>query len=186
VVAFHLVLYREPKEGRMMDEISKLLNKRKSYAEMDPKDYEKAVNAMLATMKYNMPLSKDNEGYPYDLSRSGINARNMAMLAMDRGVDMYPPAGPNRTYTDEQYLDTLMQQPPSNKLFTPQQDVDARANLAAQQAAFQDALRRQQRFTNPGAGPEYGMDYTQYAPVARNSMLSYLQPYLERFGLYQK
>jgi hypothetical protein len=108
------------------------------------------------------------------------------MLAMDRGVDMYPPAGPNRTYTDEQYLDTLMQQPPSNKLFTPQQDVDARANLAAQQAAFQDALRRQQRFTNPGAGPEYGMDYTQYAPVARNSMLSYLQPYLERFGLYQK
>ena len=57
---------------------------------------------------------------------------------------------------------------------------------AAAEAAFQDALRRQQRFTNPGAGPEYGMDYTQYAPVARNSMLSYLQPYLERFGLYQK
>ena len=169
----------------MVDQIARFIGKPVDYANMSQKDYENAVNAMVATVKYNRPFT--NEGYPEkDTSRSGENARRIAMLALDRGVDMYQPMGPNRTYTDQQYFNLFDQQPPTNKLFTPAQDVEARAALAAQQAAFQNALRGQQAFANPGAGPEYGMDYTQYAPVSRNRMLSYLQPYLERLGLYQK
>ena len=166
----------------MADQIADFL--RKPYYDMSDEEYDDAVNAMLKGVRYNRPIT--NEGFPEPMSRSGINARYMAQLALDRGVPMYAPTGPNLTYSDKQYLDTFEQQPPTNKLFTPAQDVAARADLAARKAMFQNALRGQQAFANPGAGPQYGMDYTQYAPVARNSMLSYLQPYLERFGLYQK
>ena len=158
----------------MADQISRLLSKGKPYYDMTKEEFDDLAKEKLKGVKYN-------NGDDY-----GINAMYMAQLALDRGVPMYHPMGPNRTYSNQQYLDTFMQQPPANKLFTPQQDVDARADLAGRQAAFQDALRRQQAFANPGAGPEYGMDYTQYAPESRNRMLSYLQPYLERLGLYQK
>ena len=151
---------------------------------MTDKEFEKASRAKLKGMKFNAPLT--NEGYPFPTSRSDINAMNMAGLALDRGVPMYPPAGPNLTYTDQQYLDTFAQQPPTNKYFTPAQDIAARTDLAARKAMFQNALRNQQTFYNPGAGPEYDPRYSQGSDIARNRMLSYLQPYLERFGLYQK
>jgi hypothetical protein len=157
----------------MADQISRLLSKGKPYYDMTKEEFDDLAKEKLKGVNYN-----DGD--------YGLNAMYMAQLALDRGVPMYHPMGPNRTYSDQQYLDTFMQQPPANKLFTPAQDVAARTDLAARRAMFQNALRGQQAFANPGAGPEYGMDYTQYAPVARNNMLSYLQPYLERFGLYQK
>ena len=162
----------------MADQISRFLSRGKPYYDMTDEEFEDLAKEKLKGVKYNTHTT-DNGDF-------GLNAMSMAELALDRGVPMYQPMGPNRTYSDQQYLDTFAQQPPANKLFTAAQDVEARAALAAQRAMFQDAMRRQQTFTNPGAGPEYGMDYTQYSPVARNSMLSYLQPYLERFGLYQK
>jgi hypothetical protein len=157
----------------MADQISRLLSKGKPYYDMTKEEFDDLAKEKLMGVNYN-----DGD--------FGLNAMYMAQLALDRGVPMYAPTGPNLTYSDKQYLDTFEQQPPTNKLFTPAQDVAARADLAARKAMFQNALRGQQAFANPGAGPQYGMDYTQYAPVARNSMLSYLQPYLERFGLYQK
>ena len=162
----------------MVDEISRFMIRGKPYYDMTKEEFDDLAKEKLKGVKYNT-RTKDDGDY-------ALNAMYMAQLALDRGVPMYQPMGPNRTYSDQQYLDTLAQQPPTNKLFTAQQDVDARAALAAQRAMFQNALHGQQAFANPGAGPVYGMDYTQYAPVARNSMLSYLQPYLERFGLYQK
>lgn len=162
----------------MADQISRFMSRDKPYYDMTKEEFDDLAREKLKGVKYN---THTREGDEYNL-----NAMYMAQLALDRGVPMYAPTGPDLTYSNQQYLDTLAQQPPANKLFTPTQDVAARADLAARQAAFQDALRRQQTFANPGAGPVYGSDYTQYAPVARNSMLAYLQPYLERFGLYQK
>ena len=166
----------------MADLIAELL--RKPYYAMSEAEYDDAVNAMLKGVRYNRPLT--DEGYDEPTSRSGMIAREMAMLALDRGVPMYQPAGPNLTYTDQQLGDTYAQQPPTNKLFTPAQDIAARTDLAARKAMFQNALRNQQTFYNPGAGPEYDPRYSQGSEIARNRMLSYLQPYLERFGLYQK
>jgi hypothetical protein len=162
----------------MADQISRLLGKGKPYYDMTKEEFDDLAKEKLKGVKYNTHTTNGDD--------YGLNAMYMAQLALDRGVPMYAPTGPNLTYSDKQYLDTFDQQPPTNKLFTPAQDVAARADLAARKAMFQNALRGQQAFANPGAGPQYGMDYTQYAPVARNSMLSYLQPYLERFGLYQK
>lgn len=161
-----------------MDDIMRLLSRGKPYYDMTKEEFDDLAREKLKGVKYNT-RTKDDGDY-------ALNAMYMAQLALDRGVPMYQPMGPNRTYSDQQYLDTFAQQPPANKLLTPQQDVAARAEYAARQAMFQDAMRRQQRFTNPGAGPEYDPRYSQGSEMTRNNMLSYLQPYLERFGLYQR
>ena len=161
-----------------MDDIARLLSRGKPYYDMTDEEFEDLAKEKLKGVKYNTH-TMDNGDY-------GLNAMYMAQLALDRGVPMYQPMGPNRTYSDQQYLDTFAQQPPANKLFTAAQDVEARAALAAQRAMFQDAMRRKQTFPNPGAGPEYDPRYSQGSEMTRNNMLSYLQPYLERFGLYQK
>ena len=123
----------------MADQIADFL--RKPYYDMSDEDYDDAVNAMLKGVRYNRPIT--NEGFPEPMSRSGINARYMAMLAMDRGVPMYQPAGPNMTYSDQQYLDTLAQQRPTNKLLSPEQDRMKRGIFASQMAQFKNELHQQ-------------------------------------------
>jgi hypothetical protein len=109
---------------------------KKSYAEMSDEEYDAALKDKLKEVKYNMPVT--DEGYGKTMSRSGINARNMAMLALDRGLPMYQPAGPDRTFTDEQYLQTLAQQPPTNKYFSPEEDAAAKQAFAQKLVAFKN------------------------------------------------
>lgn len=134
----------------MADQIAQFL--RKPYYDMSEQEYDDAVNAMLKTVKYNMPITPEGDVEPK--SRSGINARNMAMLALDRGVGMYQPAGPNRTFTDQQYLDMLAQQPVTNKLLSPQQDIMKRGIFAQDMAKFKNELHQQT------ASPYY--EYEEY------------------------
>lgn len=109
------------------------------YATMSEADYDEAVRKKLLEAKFNRPITDEGDwGRP--MSRSGINARNLAMLALDRGVPMYQPAGPDLTYTDQQYLDTLAQQPPTNKFYTPEEDALARQQFAQQMAAFKNQM----------------------------------------------
>jgi len=109
------------------------------YATMSEADYDEALRKKLREAKFNRPITDEGD-YGAPMSRSGINARNLAMLALDRGVPMYQPAGPDRTYTDQQYLDTLAQQPPTNKLYTPEEDALARQQFAQQMAAFKNQM----------------------------------------------
>ena len=124
----------------MADLIAELL--RKPYYAMSESEYDDAVNAMLKGVRYNRPLT--DEGYDEPTSRSGMIAREMAMLALDRGVPMYQPAGPNLTYTDQQLGDTYAQQPVTNKLLSPEQDRMKRGIFASQMAQFKNELHQQQ------------------------------------------
>lgn len=93
----------------------------------------------MSKVQYNRPIT--DEGYDEPLSRSGINARAIAGLALERGVSMYEPAGPDRTYPDEQYLSLLEQQPPTNKLYNnPQEEADARQAFAQKMAGFKNRM----------------------------------------------
>ena len=123
----------------MADLIAELL--RKPYYAMSESEYDDAVNAMLKGVRYNRPLT--DEGYDEPTSRSGMIAREMAMLALDRGVPMYLPAGPNLTYTDQQLGDTYAQQPVTNKLLSPEQDRMKRGIFASQLAQFKNELHQQ-------------------------------------------
>ncbi len=134
----------------MADLIAELL--RKPYYAMSEAEYDDAVNAMLKGVRYNRPLT--DEGYDEPTSRSGMIAREMAMLALDRGVPMYQPAGPNLTYTDQQLGDTYAQQPVTNKLLSPEQDRMKRGIFASQMAQFKNELHQQT------ASPFY--TYTNY------------------------
>jgi hypothetical protein len=134
----------------MADQIAQFL--RKPYYDMSEQEYDDAVNAMLKTVKYNMPITPEGDIEPR--SRSGINARSMAELALDRGVGMNQPAGPNRTFTDQQYLDMLAQQPVTNKLLSPQQDIMKRGIFAQDMAKFKNELHQQT------ASPYY--EYEEY------------------------
>jgi len=110
----------------------------KSISEMTEEEYDAAVDDILKTVKYNMPITPEGDIEPK--SRSGINARSMAELALDRGLPMYQPAGENRTFTDQQYLDALAQQPPTNKYFSPEEDALARQQFAQQMSAFKNQM----------------------------------------------
>jgi hypothetical protein len=146
VDAFHLVLYREPKEGRLMDDIARLLGRNTPYYNMTKEEFDDLAKEKLKGVKYNT-RTKDDGDY-------ALNAMYMAQLALDRGVPMYQPMGPNRTYSDQQYLDTLAQQPPTNKLLSPQQDMMKRGIFAQDMARFKNELHQQT------ASPYYGyMNY---------------------------
>jgi hypothetical protein len=124
-----------------MDEIAALLARSKPYYEMDKDEYNDVINAMLANVKYRAPYT--NEGYPdEDMSRSAINARGLAGIALDRGLPMFQPQGAGRTFTDEQYIQAMQQYRPVNKLFTQQEDIAARANLAGRMAQFKNELHQ--------------------------------------------
>ena len=112
---------------------------RKPVSEMTEDEYDAALREKLTEAKFNRPITDEGD-WGRSMSRSGINARNLAMLALDRGVPMYQPAGPDRTYTDQQYLDTLAQQPPTNKLFTPEEDALARQQFAQRMAMFKNQM----------------------------------------------
>ena len=112
---------------------------RKPVSEMTENEYDAAIREKLAEAKFNRPITDEGD-YGAPMSRSGINARNLAMLALDRGVPMYQPAGPDRTYTDQQYLDTFAQQPVTNKLYTPEEDAAARQQFAQRMAMFKNQM----------------------------------------------
>lgn len=99
------------------------------YAEMTDEEYEAAIQQKLAENQLNRPITDEN-GY----------GEPMAALALDRGLPMYQPAGPNQTFTQEQYLQTLAQQPITNKLFTPEEDAAARQQFAQQMSAFKNRM----------------------------------------------
>lgn len=108
------------------------------YATMSEADYEDALKKKLAEVKYyRYAKDVDEQGVP--LPNSVENARALAALALDRGVPMYPP-GPEGIYTQQQYLDTLAQQPPTNKLYTPEEDALARQQFAQRMAMFKNQM----------------------------------------------
>tara|TARA_R110000868_G_scaffold47564_1_gene155783 strand:+ start:2072 stop:2503 length:432 start_codon:yes stop_codon:yes gene_type:complete len=136
-----------------MDDITRLLGRNTPYYNMTAEEFDDLAKEKLKGMRYNTPITDEGD-YGKPLSRSGMNAMYMAQLALDRGVPMYPPMGPNRTYSDQQYLDTLAQQPPTNKLFSPQQDIMKRGIFAQDMARFKNELHQQT------ASPYYGyMNY---------------------------
>ena len=129
-----------------MDDITRLLGRNTPYYNMTKEEFDDLSKEKLKGVKYNT-RTKDDGDY-------ALNAMYMAQLALDRGVPMYQPMGPNRTYSDQQYLDTLAQQPPTNKLFSPQQDMMKRGIFAQDMAKFKNELHQQT------ASPYYGyMNY---------------------------
>ena len=129
-----------------MDDIARLLGRNTPYYNMTKEEFDDLAKEKLKGVKYNT-RTKDDGDY-------ALNAMYMAQLALDRGVPMYQPMGPNRTYSDQQYLDTLAQQPPTNKLLSPQQDMMKRGIFAQDMARFKNELHQQT------ASPYYGyMNY---------------------------
>ena len=112
----------------------------KTIPEMTEEEYDAALKKKMAEVQFNRPITTYDGDYGVPSSESGARARDMAGLALDRGVPMYQPAGENRTFTDQQYLDTLAQQPPTNKLFTPEEDALARQQFAQQMAMFKNQM----------------------------------------------
>lgn len=129
-----------------MDDIARLLSRGKPYYDMTDEEFEDLAKEKLKGVNYNT-RTKDDGDY-------GLNAMYMAQLALDRGVPMYQPMGPDRTYSDQQYLDTFAQQPPTNKLLSPQQDMMKRGIFAQDMARFKNELHQQT------ASPYY--DYVNY------------------------
>lgn len=129
-----------------MDDIARLLRRGKPYYDMTDEEFEDLAKEKLKGVKYNTH-TMDNGDY-------GLNAMYMAQLALDRGVPMYAPTGPGLTYSDQQYLDTFAQQPPANKLLSPQQDMMKRGIFAQDMARFKNELHQQT------ASPYY--DYVNY------------------------
>ena len=129
-----------------MDDIARLLSRGKPYYDMTDEEFEDLAKEKLKGVNYNT-RTKDDGDY-------GLNAMYMAQLALDRNVPMYQPMGPDRTYSDQQYLDTFAQQPPANKLLSPQQDMMKRGIFAQDMARFKNELHQQT------ASPYY--DYVNY------------------------
>jgi len=112
----------------------------KPISEMTDEEYDAALKEKMAEVQFNRPITTYDGDYGVPSSESGARARDLAGLALDRGVPMYQPAGPDRTFTEQQYLDTFAQQPPTNKLFTPEEDALARQQFAQQMAMFKNQM----------------------------------------------
>lgn len=112
----------------------------KPISEMTEDEYDAALKEKMAEVQFNRPITTYDGDYGVPSSESGARARDLAGLALDRGLPMYQPAGPDRTFTDEQYLQTLAQQPPTNKYFSPEEDALARQQFAQQMAAFKNQM----------------------------------------------